>query len=75
MSCDFLKLRSNDTDFAALLGFVTELPGAVRPALVRPILQHNSQSLKEKSTVCNFGDINKFRLVCCVTSENASLMN
>ncbi|CAF99546.1 unnamed protein product [Tetraodon nigroviridis] len=33
MSCDFLKLQSNDTDFAALLQFVTELPGAMRPAL------------------------------------------
>lgn len=35
MGCDFLKLQSNDTDFAALLQFVTELPGAMRPALVR----------------------------------------
>ena len=35
LSCDFLKLQSNHTDFAALLQFVTELPGAMRPALVR----------------------------------------
>lgn len=31
--------------------------------------------LKKKNTYCDFGDINKFRFVCCVTSENASLMN
>lgn len=36
MSCDFLRLRTNDTDFAELLQFVSELPGGTTPALVRP---------------------------------------
>lgn len=35
MSCDFLRLWSNDTDFAELLQLVSELPGGIRPALVR----------------------------------------
>uniref|UniRef100_A0A3Q2VYF0 Stereocilin n=1 Tax=Haplochromis burtoni TaxID=8153 RepID=A0A3Q2VYF0_HAPBU len=35
MSCDFLKLWTNDTDFVALLQFVSELPGGTRPALQR----------------------------------------
>ncbi|XP_074475063.1 stereocilin isoform X1 [Sebastes fasciatus] len=38
MSCDFLKLRSNDTDFAELLQFVSELPGGTRPALRKCIV-------------------------------------
>lgn len=35
MSCDFLRLWNNDTDFVELLQFVSELPGGTRPALVR----------------------------------------
>eukprot|EP00063_Salmo_salar_P007645 XP_013982480.1 PREDICTED: stereocilin-like isoform X1 [Salmo salar] len=35
MSCDWLKLWTNETDFSELLQFVSELPGGVRPALVR----------------------------------------
>lgn len=35
MSCDYLRLWSNDTDFAELLQFVSEQPGGTRPALVR----------------------------------------
>ncbi|TNM91167.1 hypothetical protein fugu_003456 [Takifugu bimaculatus] len=38
MSCEFLNLRSNETDFAALLQFVTELPGSRRPALRKCII-------------------------------------
>ncbi|XP_037611274.1 stereocilin-like [Sebastes umbrosus] len=38
MSCDFLKLRSNDTDFAELLQFVSGLPGGTRPALRKCIV-------------------------------------
>ncbi|XP_059202385.1 stereocilin [Centropristis striata] len=33
MSCDFLRLWSNDTDFSELLQVVSELPGGIRPAL------------------------------------------
>ncbi|KAM9408591.1 stereocilin [Pholidichthys leucotaenia] len=33
MSCNFLKLWTNSTDFLELLQFVSELPGGVRPAL------------------------------------------
>ncbi|XP_047437005.1 stereocilin [Mugil cephalus] len=33
MSCDVLRLWTNDTDFEELLQFVSELPGATRPAL------------------------------------------
>ncbi|XP_068435116.1 stereocilin [Clinocottus analis] len=33
MSCDFLRLWSNDSDSAELLQFVSELPGGRRPAL------------------------------------------
>lgn len=35
MSCDFLRLFSNNTDFVELLRFVSEQPGGTRPALVR----------------------------------------
>ncbi|XP_019126041.2 stereocilin [Larimichthys crocea] len=38
MSCDLLRLWSNDTDFAALLQFVSELPGGTRPALRKCIV-------------------------------------
>ncbi|KAM7015042.1 stereocilin [Tautogolabrus adspersus] len=38
MSCDFLRLWSNDTDFTELLEFVTELPGSMRPALRKCII-------------------------------------
>ncbi|XP_070759951.1 stereocilin [Enoplosus armatus] len=33
MTCDCLRLWSNDTDFAELLQFISELPGGTRPAL------------------------------------------
>ncbi|KAK5935218.1 hypothetical protein CgunFtcFv8_020600 [Champsocephalus gunnari] len=39
MSCDFLRLWINDTDFAELLQFVSELPGGVRPALRKCIVE------------------------------------
>lgn len=35
MSCNWLKFWTNATDFFELLQFVSELPGGVRPALVR----------------------------------------
>ncbi|XP_036951641.1 stereocilin [Acanthopagrus latus] len=38
MSCEFLSLWSNDTDFAELIQFVSELPGGVRPALRKCIV-------------------------------------
>ncbi|KAM9366292.1 stereocilin [Symphorus nematophorus] len=38
MSCDFLRLWSNDTNFAELLQFVSELPGGTRPALRKCIV-------------------------------------
>ncbi|XP_076595339.1 stereocilin [Chaetodon auriga] len=39
MSCDFLRLWSNDTDFAELLQFVSELPGGMRPALRKCMIE------------------------------------
>ncbi|XP_023153501.2 stereocilin [Amphiprion ocellaris] len=39
MSCDFLRLWINDTDFAELLQFVSELPGGTRPALRKCIVE------------------------------------
>ncbi|XP_018523372.1 stereocilin [Lates calcarifer] len=39
MSCDFLRLWTNDTDFAELLQFVSELPGEMRPALRKCIVE------------------------------------
>ncbi|XP_061749537.1 stereocilin [Nerophis ophidion] len=39
MTCDFLRLRSNDSDFAALLHFVTMLPGHLRPALRKCVIE------------------------------------
>uniref|UniRef100_A0A3B4YMY7 Stereocilin-like n=1 Tax=Seriola lalandi dorsalis TaxID=1841481 RepID=A0A3B4YMY7_SERLL len=39
MSCDFLRLWTNDTDFAELLQFVSELPGGTRPALRKCIVE------------------------------------
>ncbi|XP_042343752.1 stereocilin [Plectropomus leopardus] len=38
MSCNFLRLWSNDTDFADLFQFVSELPESVRPALRKCIV-------------------------------------
>ncbi|XP_029282086.1 LOW QUALITY PROTEIN: stereocilin [Cottoperca gobio] len=37
-SCEFLRLWSNNTDFAELLQFVSELPGGLRPALQKCIV-------------------------------------
>ncbi|XP_071344411.1 stereocilin [Trachinotus anak] len=39
MSCDFLRLWTNDTDLAELLQFVSELPGGTRPALRKCIVE------------------------------------
>ncbi|XP_040896046.1 stereocilin-like [Toxotes jaculatrix] len=39
MSCDFLRLWTNDTDFAELLQFVSELPEGIRPALRKCIVE------------------------------------
>ncbi|XP_022061624.2 stereocilin [Acanthochromis polyacanthus] len=39
MSCDFLRLWINETDFAELLQFVSELPGGTRPALRKCIVE------------------------------------
>ncbi|CAJ1049138.1 stereocilin [Xyrichtys novacula] len=39
MSCDLLRLWRNNTDFEELLQFITELPGSIRPALRRCIVE------------------------------------
>ncbi|XP_008292183.1 stereocilin-like [Stegastes partitus] len=39
MSCDFLRLWINDTDFTELLQFVSALPGGTRPALRKCIVE------------------------------------
>ncbi|XP_061526984.1 LOW QUALITY PROTEIN: stereocilin-like [Phycodurus eques] len=39
MTCDFLRLWSNDSDFVELLHFVTILPGNLRPALRKCIIE------------------------------------
>ncbi|XP_072237407.1 stereocilin [Leuresthes tenuis] len=39
MSCDFLRLWINDTDFMELLQFVSDLPGGTRPALRKCIVE------------------------------------
>ncbi|XP_029947286.1 stereocilin [Salarias fasciatus] len=39
MTCDFLRLWSNDTDFSEMLQFVSELPGSTRPALRKCIVE------------------------------------
>nr|XP_046241689.1 stereocilin [Scatophagus argus] len=39
MSCDLLRLWSNDTDVAALLQFISELPAGMRPALRKCIVE------------------------------------
>ncbi|XP_077374409.1 stereocilin isoform X2 [Festucalex cinctus] len=39
MTCDFLKLWSNSTDFVELLQFVTMLPVSLRPALRKCIVE------------------------------------
>ncbi|XP_068612610.1 stereocilin [Brachionichthys hirsutus] len=38
VSCDFLKLWSNSTDFAEWIQFVSELPGGMRPALRKCVI-------------------------------------
>ncbi|XP_029987138.1 stereocilin isoform X2 [Sphaeramia orbicularis] len=38
LSCDLLKLWTNDTDFSELLQFITDLPGDMRPALRKCII-------------------------------------
>lgn len=35
MTCDLFKLWANDTEFSELLHLVTDLSGAIRPAMVR----------------------------------------
>lgn len=44
MSCDFLRLWTNETDFAELLRFVSKLSEGPRPALVRNKFKHLSNS-------------------------------
>ncbi|XP_034536394.1 stereocilin [Notolabrus celidotus] len=39
ISCELFRLWSNDTDFAELLQFVTELPGSLRPALRKCLVE------------------------------------
>jgi hypothetical protein len=34
MSCDWLRLWNNDTDFSKLVKLVSDLPEIIRPALV-----------------------------------------
>ena len=34
MSCDWIRLWTNDTDFSKLVKLVSDLPGNLRPALV-----------------------------------------
>nr|XP_040056537.1 stereocilin isoform X1 [Gasterosteus aculeatus aculeatus] len=43
MSCDFLRLFSNNTDFVELLRFVSEQPGGTRPALRKCIIEELRQ--------------------------------
>ncbi|KAM8894922.1 stereocilin isoform 3-T3 [Spinachia spinachia] len=43
MSCDFLRLFSNKTDFVELLQFVSEQPGGMRPALRKCIIEELRQ--------------------------------
>uniref|UniRef100_A0A8C8EZE9 Stereocilin LRR domain-containing protein n=1 Tax=Oncorhynchus tshawytscha TaxID=74940 RepID=A0A8C8EZE9_ONCTS len=54
MSCDWLKLWTNETDFSELLQFVSELPGGVRPALVR---NHKQPTWYPSLPVPSCGDI------------------
>ncbi|XP_067342851.1 stereocilin [Channa argus] len=39
MNCDLLRFWSNDTDFAELLQFLSDLPGGMRPALRKCIIE------------------------------------
>ncbi|KAF7659084.1 hypothetical protein LDENG_00003550, partial [Lucifuga dentata] len=39
MSCDFLRLWTNETDFEGLLQFVSGLPGGIRPALRKCVIE------------------------------------
>ncbi|XP_069030487.1 stereocilin [Embiotoca jacksoni] len=39
VSCDLLRLWTNDTDFAQLIQFVSELPGGMRPALRKCVVE------------------------------------
>ncbi|XP_062327767.1 stereocilin [Osmerus eperlanus] len=39
MTCDWLRLWNNDTNFSELLQFVSELPGGLRPALRKCLVE------------------------------------
>ncbi|KAL1007308.1 hypothetical protein UPYG_G00084780 [Umbra pygmaea] len=47
ISCDWLKLWTNETDYLELLQFLTELPGVVRPALRKCIVEELRQRPKD----------------------------
>ncbi|XP_035483498.2 stereocilin [Scophthalmus maximus] len=55
MSCNFLRLWTNDTDFAELLQFVSELPGGRRPALRKCIVEEMRKHPELDLTVLNPG--------------------
>nr|XP_020462051.1 stereocilin-like [Monopterus albus] len=55
MSCDLLSLWTNNTDFAELLQFVSELPGGVRPALRTCIVEKLRKQAELDLSVLSYG--------------------
>nr|XP_043885418.1 stereocilin [Solea senegalensis] len=55
MSCDFLRLWTNGTDFAELLQFVSDLPGTMRPALRKCIIGEMRKQPELDLTVLDSG--------------------
>ncbi|XP_060924825.1 stereocilin [Limanda limanda] len=72
MSCDFLRLWTNDTDFAELLQFVSELPGGLRPALRKCIVEEMRKQPELDLTVLNPGFASTLPVTMIENLSNAS---
>uniref|UniRef100_A0A3Q3IMP4 Stereocilin LRR domain-containing protein n=1 Tax=Monopterus albus TaxID=43700 RepID=A0A3Q3IMP4_MONAL len=72
MSCDLLSLWTNNTDFAELLQFVSELPGGVRPALVRNKHFNTPQTLYHRPLYTAIIHYNPGHLCVCGALQGSS---
>ncbi|KAM3625394.1 uncharacterized protein V6R79_011379 [Siganus canaliculatus] len=72
ISCDFLMLWSNDTDFTELLRFISELPGSMRPALRKCIVEELREHTDLDISVLNAGFVAALPVTMIESLSNTS---
>ncbi|XP_029354317.1 stereocilin [Echeneis naucrates] len=72
MSCDLLRLWSNETDFEELLQFVSELPGDIRSALRKCIVEEMRKQPEMDLSVLSSGFAVTLPVTMIETLSNAS---